>query len=1681
MHFLFSFRLLAAALLVVLLPQVVWGSAAHAQTIENIAEAKWTVGGTAMRVQSNLVSVELAQDEATIRVYRPAPGSSTMISYQESSCPNSNSPSAESRDPGIRALNASVAQTQRVSAGSIIFFEITAPGANYDPFAIDVLDAMLVSSSGDREKLTVYETAKDTGVFIGSIKTHRVPPQFATLDCRLGIVEGGKIEIRVSPPGGSAIITTTEVDVVASPSNVLFDSETGSAVSGARVTLVDAGTGQPVDVFAEDGVTPWPSSVVSGETVTDGAGTVYPMGPGQIWFPVVPAGNYRFLVEPLSPYIAPSATPASLLAQLQRPDGERFTINAASFGEAFTLTQAGPPRADVPLDRPGLVVSLSKSTSRPSAQPGDVVFYSITARNHDPSRATRDVTVVDMPSRWLRLRRDTVRIDGKKAPGAVEALADGSEIRFLLGDILAGETRQITYAMAIRVDAPPGQAVNKAKATDGRGNEVTTDASIRIEREPLAGRMTLIGRVTAGPCDMTRNRIGIPGVRVMLEDGSFAVTDVDGRYHFEGLVPGTHVVQALPMTLPKEGQFIDCQRDSRFAGSANSRFVIGQGGSLAVADFHANIPGQNLAPLSEVSIKKPDASGKDNASGQPEIDWLALGDGPDGWLAPKVDLNPRAPVIRVAIRHRKGQKVVLRSSRNLVAPLLFEGTRNAESGNYAVSIWHGVPLRGERTQLSADIINSFGEISETIEREVTFTTTPAKAELVIEKSNLVADGRTPLVAAIRILDRNNRPLRAGIAGEFSVNAPYQSAEQLGRHQLNQLTGLGPSSARWVVEGDDGIARVELAPTLVSGSLTLGFRFDDGEIVREQRIEGWIEPGDIEWTVIGLAEGSVGERTVAENMERGGRLDSDLGENARIALYAKGRVLGKYLVTLAYDSAKQKDEQRLLGTLDPDAYYTVFADGSSRRFDAASREKLYIRIETGTFYALYGDFETGFKQTSLTRYARTATGVKTEARLGEFQAQAFAANISTNFRRDEFQGQGMTGPYRLSSRALVANSEQVTLEVRDRFRSEIIVSSRSLTRFIDYEIDLLSGTITFRQPVLSRDFDLNPQFIVVDYETVGGGESNLNAGVRAEWANSDNTVRIGAAAISDQGEGSRTHVAGLDMEVQVDTQTRINAELAVSGRDGELSTGWLVEAQHQSGAVDLIAYAQTLDESFGVGQQNGPELGRTKVGIDARVKLDENLSMLGRVWQDDAIADDRQRRAAQIELGYRNEQNDFTVGLAHFADRLPDGSRNNSILLQGGATRRLFDNRLELSAATSLALDKGESLDLPARHRFTARYSAADNVRLISLYEIADGEAISARTLKGGVEVTPWQGAQVVTSIGKQRIDELGSRSYAAFGLAQTLQISPTLTIDASIDSNHTLTSDLAQGDLVNPGQPLSSGGQFGQDGTLFEDFTAVTLGAAYRKDRWSATARGEYRDGAFANRKGVTFGAIRQLGEGSIVGSGFTWTHAKDGNGAASEILDGAIAIAHRPAQSEFAILGKLEYRSDEIWNAIMGDASPVGRTALTLSGDAQSRRLIASVSTNWSPRSGEEEGQLVRRDEYAVFVGARYNFDRVEGLRLAGTTLLAGTDIRIGISERFEVGGRGTTRTSVVDGMTSFSYGPNVGFVPTDGALLSIGYNVSGFQDEDFSEMRQTNQGLYASARLKFDANSLAFLGLGQ
>jgi uncharacterized repeat protein (TIGR01451 family) len=1662
-------RSIASALLLTL--TIPTTPAAAADTIVNTAQARWTDGAQQRETISNTVRFTVSEHSTTIETLRSVGGPPAYPYQTPSRCGGQSLALPAGSET---AWTAGLAATSTVRVGEILYLRVAAPARNIDPGRADSITVKLIGSNGDHEELTIFETAADSGLFLGAIPTLDVPPEPIPSDCRLSVKGGDVVSIEFAGGAAAQDSAWAEIDILADPFGIVFDSESGAPVDGATVSLVDAATGAPARVLADDGITPWPATVVTGRPVIDGAGAVRPMMPGEYRFPLAPLGSYRLVVTPPAGFTAPSKAGPAQLAGLHRPDGTALEIVPASYGQALTLTSPEPLRVDIPVDRPGAAVSLTKTVSRQSAFPGDQLIYTVQVTNPERTRSKRGVVLTDIPSRWLRIRPESVRIDGKPAGEALSWTPDGRRMTITLGDIPAGAARTIVYAASVRADAPPGQAENRAEVRDFMGNTAIAGVAVRIDREVIANRMTLIGRVTAGGCTTGATQRGVPGVRIVLQDGSFAITDADGRYHFEGLVPGSHVVQALAQTLPKGARFAECAGSARSAGSASSRFISGQGGSLAVSDF-AVIEAEQTSPA-PAAIQPAIAT--DQAAAGADTDWLALGDGPAEFLFPAVDHNPRAPAVRVVIRHRKGQTVALTVDGKPADSLAFDGTLSSPLG-HAVSVWRGIALNHETTRLAATVRNADGTVSAELTREVHFAAAPARFEVVPERSRLVADGTTRPVIAVRILDRQGRPVHAGLTGGFTINDPYESAAQLDAQQARQLSGMERAAPTWIVKGDDGVALIELAPTMVSGALRLDFSFSDGPVTRRQLLETWIVPGEQEWTLIGLAEGTAGARSVARNMERAEAFESDLGQNARLAFYMKGRILGRYLLTASYDSAKQRDDQRLLGVIDPNAYYTVFADGSDRRFDAASREKLYVRLEGRAFYALYGDFSTDFDKAMLARYVRTLTGVKSEAAIGGLRFQGFAARSGDLHQRDEFQGAGISGPYRLSSRAMIPNSETVTLEVRDRFRSELIISSKTLVRFIDYDIDLLSGTITFKQPVLSRDTLLNPQFIVVDYSVERDTDGQINAGLRAEVMARRDTVRLGGTVITDTSNaaGERANLAAVDLRAQLGAGTLLRAEAAMTRTGGASSNAWLVELEHHDGKLDVLAYARAAGQDFGLGQLNGAERGRRKLGLDARYRYGETLALSLSSWQDDSLTDPSRRRALELAGTYRTGNTEARLGLAAFADRLSDGGSARSTVLEGAVTRRLFDNRLELTAASQIALGHSESIDLPARHELGLGYALTPDIRLTAKYELAEGAALSARTARAGVEVTPWDGARVLGALGQQTIAEAGKRSFAAFGLSQSVPVSSSLTVDATLDSARTLgTFDAKR--LVNPAHPAASGGLISDSGSLAEDFTALTLGGTWRRDQWTASLRGEYRDAELTDRAGATLGVIRQLGSGRAIGAAFSWTRATTPGGSSSKVINGALSAAYRPDNSALSALAKLEYRSDAVSGARAGETGPAGRTALTIDGSGTSRRLIGSVSTNWSPL-GQASAARAQRSEVGLFVAVRHNFDRVEGFDLAGTNLIGGVDLRIGIGPRIELGGQATVRHSPADRTTSYAIGPQIGITPADNVLLTVGYNLSGFRDQDFAASRDTNRGLFAAVRMKFDADLLRSLGL--
>ena len=475
-----------------------------------------------------------------------------------------------------------------------------------------------------------------------------------------------------------------------------------------------------------------------------------------------------------------------------------------------------------------------------------------------------------------------------------------------------------------------------------------------------------------------------------------------------------------------------------------------------------------------------------------------------------------------------------------------------------------------------------------------------------------------------------------------------------------------------------------------------------------------------------------------------------------------------------------------------------------------------------------------------------------------------------------------------------------------------------------------------------------------------------------------------------------------------------------------------------------------------------------------------MSLTGSAWHEQYLGSDARRIAGRALIEYHGRDFSARAGLTVADDRLADGREASSQILQLGATRRFFANRLELDAQTELPIGgHDDSVDFPARHRLSARFAINRSIALVGAYEIADGEQIHSRTARLGFDLAPWAGARITLTGNRQDDGEYGPRSFAAFGLAQSFVISQHWSTDFTLDGNRTV-SGVDPASVLNPLHPVASGGFVGDGATITEDFTAVTAGATWRAGPWSATGRAEYRDGERENRYGLTFAALRQIGEGRAVGGALSWYDARETGGARTRTSSAQLTWANRPPASALSFLDKFELREDMVRGAVAGVAGPLG-APFTISGDARSRRIVNSLAVNYSPYGSGGAAGYFGRTELSFFWGTRYVSDRVSGDDIKGWSNVVGADIRFDLGRYVQIGAAATARQGNGGRSLSYSGGPSIGIRPFDNAWLTIGWNVVGFHDRDFSEDRYTRAGPYVTMRLKFDQLSLAGLGLGR
>lgn len=1574
--------------------------------------------------------------------------------------------------------------------GRNLFLQATAAACNEFRTRVDTAAINLRSfETGDTEQFIGIETGPNTSLFRidGGVPT-RNGLEFEVIRGNdiLETVEDDIIEAvldcdGINNIGGGGSGARIETTIIIDPFGIVFDSETNQPIRNAKVTLIDingsnngGNAGGLAQVFESDGSTDAPGEIVTGPD-------------GRFQFPYVETGTYKVEVETPEGYTFISEVPLGLL-----PGGRKIDT-LASYGKDWTISNVPVGTDfDIPLDPQARgVLFTDKTVDRPVAEIGDYINYTVTIKS-EAINVVRNLFIDDLLPFGFEYQLGSAKLDDVQLPDPEGG--KGPSLKFDVGDIDPGTTKELTYRVFVGPGSEKGKGINVAVA---KSDEVIVKSSneAKVKVEVRGGLFNdnayVIGKVFQ---DCNENdiqdagEIGVPGVRLYMENGTYVVTDSEGKYTFYAVKPNKHVLKVDNYSLP-EGSKLSVL-DNRHANDPSSRFVDVKKGQLHRADFAICecTPGVNeeinarrelLSQSSEQgltgSLKRSfsldesnSLSGKgrfDNASGtvggnNEAIDKVKAS--PDGKVSEEVineiedesaptgvklleealfnaedglgflnlSNNDTLAVSNFTIwaKGRSGARFLLTLNGELIDESKVGQSSVSPTNNLQGWEYVSIDFKAGENILVLEEVDPFGNVrgEETI--SVFAPGKASKLRVTAPRNDVPADGSSTALIRVEILDEND--LRVGDITPITLDTEF------GTWKVKDNNTSEPGTQTSI---ESGVAEFELTST--SKPTTSLIRANVGIIKAETRVEflpdlrPLIAAGIIEGTLRFNEEINISSTKEADGFERElKQLSYDFNRftgDARLAFFIKGKVSGKTLLTAGFDSEKSK-EDRLFRDIRPDEFYPVYGESSIKGFDAQSSSRLYVRVDRGKTYALYGDFITQGRDqdVQLGTYSRAQTGLKANFEQGKVKAQAFGVNAFSSRKVREFQGQGISR-YDLPDQDIVDNSEIIEIVTYDREQPEVVLNVEKLTRFRDYVIDPFSGVITFKNPVSSVDIDFNPVFIRATYEVTNNLDRYLIGGVNAETEITEG-VKVGASAVQDNNPENEFRLLSGNVSAELTKNTKVVGEFANTNTDNDGNgSAARVEVSHKGSKLDVFAQVGKSDENF---SNEGSSLGqgRTEARARTRYKLSNSTSIKNEFLytRNDTTSDHTLgglisasktfSNNINAELGFRYSENyraaldstsyntnvrgkvkadlPFLKGASAFGEVEQDVNEADKRLIAVGADYKL----------RSLA-------KVYARHEFI---SSAAGVNSLSGSQQRNNSVI-------GIDANYMKNGQVYS---EYRVNDAfdGRSGQAAIGLRNQFRISEGLGLNFGFERVFTV-----EGQAINDGTAITSA----------VDYTGST--------NWKATARAEARFTSTTNTYLNSLGYGLKLNtDWTLLTKNIISINTTDGTSGVNKLQERLqVGAAYRStATNKFDALFRYEFKH-EIDKNVDADFF---RTAHVLSSHG-----------NYHPTSDLTlSGRLA----------AKYSLESDSQLRTSTfLELLSGRAI-YDINDKWDAGINASLLANSDFTTKDYGLGIEAGFLVATNLRLAAGFNFFGYDDEDLLANNYTQKGAYIGFSYKFD-----------
>lgn len=1089
------------------------------------------------------------------------------------------------------------------------------------------------TGTGDSLQVVLLETAPGSGIYRtirpirlstsdngngrfcpgGSNLPAAPEPDFtiASPECVLNSMPDDTLQVTFDDSAFGISLTDT---VVIDPIATVFDAYDLSPVPDTRIIIrqMSGPVASQQDSIARDPNSDEPLVMISDE---QGRYSVPPLEPGSL---------YYIQVEPPATHGFPSAVPASQFISYAVTSSSYGTAGQAGTGSGsgsgsgsgvFTALADEPtPLHDIPLDpaNRGIRLVVEKRALQTTAEPGDVVAYSLSVRNQT-EQTQYNVIVEDQLPYGFKLLEETLTLDGQ----AVSELqrTSTSHWQLSLGNLQAGEERVLSYVLEVTAGAIDGDGINTAQASARTESGVQlfsaeSLARVRLTRTGvLSDRATLFGKVYIdADCNHLQNNGEWPvgGVKLYLDDGTFAISDENGQYSLYGLSPGAHVIRIDPLTVPEDLVFKPL--DNANAANGESRFVNLSSGDFHRADFAAFCPQRNMNRVFERIRERNAAIDGSWLLGQAQrFDQSAANDlegentrnaDSDGDLSNGILNGPDAGQSRSEARQARssdetrkanrepgqvadtdGDKGVdpaqlahgITSQQAITGTWLWPRGDTSLDGRFTVVVRAGVtPLlfvngkpvpesqvgeRIENRSASAQIVAWYGvTLRAGLNRiEVRGVDSFGNTRILAQKqfkrpamgSRMVLRARSDTLPA----DGGRTLLPIDINILDNNNYPAQGVHfvtlsvQGARDNLWVEEDLQSNEPGHQVRVENGRGIAHLRSSEFTGTMVIKAQAND--MSAEMRVYQIAALRPLFGNGI-LELGMQSSRLTGEGRlptAQADGLDDGTSTYGRLSMFLKGRTRGNAHLTLSYDSDKEEDSE-LLRDINPNAHYPIHGDASVRGYEAQSRSRLYARLERDRNSLMWGDYLTDANNEfdDLARVQRVLTGFNSQFHGENTRFSLFAARPDDNRGSEEFRGNGTSMLYRLSEAPIVAHSEVVERIVRDRQNPGLVLSTQRLTRFGDYVLDAISGQLSFDNPIAAFDSELNPVYIRVSYDLESGGSSHTVAGVRLQHKIAE-SLTSGISHTEDRNEENGHALSGAWLEYRPSDKTALSLAMA----------------------------------------------------------------------------------------------------------------------------------------------------------------------------------------------------------------------------------------------------------------------------------------------------------------------------------------------------------------------------------------------------------------------------------------------------------------------------------------------------------------------------------------------------------